>query len=391
MPPTPRYLKDIELINSTEEPLQVIVIYESSNQIIHDIEASSTIHLMRIIDHGSWKAVDPIKTINNILILTKNQNIQVNLNFIPMSIEVRKYYIVSNMNTLQLVTEDIMHDIRYDDIQSLLYHWNDYEISNEEIILEAMKLQRVHIINFLLDEVIFSVSILGQCLIIAIIFQQRELINRLVSLHADINVTYDGNTALFEASWRGYVDDVRQLIDLNANISFQTDEGLTPIIVASQYGRIDIVNLLLSHGANINDIDKLGDSALSYAVKYGKFEMSIELIRHHADINNISKEGNSPLMYICNDRWGRYYSNPLHRIELCKELIKCGADASIVKKHFEDPQNQTTNQDILLILQNAKWIQMKEFLKVIESLEGIEDIDFIFNSKDCLRQLSIFF
>jgi len=81
----------------------------------------------------------------------------------------------------------------------------------------------------------------------------------------DVNVQDDyGNTVLISASWKGYTEIVKLLLekeDIDANI--QRDYRDTALIGASWEGHTEIVKLLLEkEGIDINIQDDYGQTAL---------------------------------------------------------------------------------------------------------------------------------
>lgn len=83
-----------------------------------------------------------------------------------------------------------------------------------------------------------------------------------------------GETQLFLASQRGFVDDIKLLMYAGANVNAQTHIGRTSLQIASQEGHIEVVKQLLSFGANILHKDHAGYTALDLAQKNGHDEIA---------------------------------------------------------------------------------------------------------------------
>lgn len=62
-----------------------------------------------------------------------------------------------------------------------------------------------------------------------------------------------GERALHLAGKAGYIEIVRRLIDLNADVDVRDDNGWTPLAKAALAGEVKIVELLLDHGAKVDE------------------------------------------------------------------------------------------------------------------------------------------
>lgn len=95
--------------------------------------------------------------------------------------------------------------------------------------------------------------------------------NMLVERGADVNVTSAdrNNTPLMEAAGRGMNTLVELLLNRNAEVNLQSDNGQTALMLAVAEGFEDTALLLLRNGADPHIKDKLGMSARKYAELYG--------------------------------------------------------------------------------------------------------------------------
>jgi len=60
---------------------------------------------------------------------------------------------------------------------------------------------------------------------------------------------WNGNTALIEASEKGYTEIVKLLLKAGADVNAEDGDGRTALILAKEQGYIEIVDLLKKAGA----------------------------------------------------------------------------------------------------------------------------------------------
>jgi ankyrin repeat protein len=63
------------------------------------------------------------------------------------------------------------------------------------------------------------------------------------------NVVYEGQTILFYAARKNFVDIVEHLIAAKVDVKKGTDNGITPLYIACQEGHIAVAGLLIAAGA----------------------------------------------------------------------------------------------------------------------------------------------
>jgi len=73
------------------------------------------------------------------------------------------------------------------------------------------------------------------------------------------------NQKLIDASFYGYLDIVKILIEAGADVNTKNFFGYTPLLWASIYNHKEVVNLLIEAGADINAKNNYGYTALIYA------------------------------------------------------------------------------------------------------------------------------
>ena len=101
---------------------------------------------------------------------------------------------------------------------------------------------------------------------------------------------------LYEASGKGDIEKIKQLLSDGANIDGVHAPGnMTPLILASE-NSIEVVSLLIYHGANLNGQNHQGKTALIKATYAGEFEIVKMLVENGADVNIKDKFGDGALM-----------------------------------------------------------------------------------------------
>jgi ankyrin repeat protein len=103
-------------------------------------------------------------------------------------------------------------------------------------------------------------------------------------------------TSLHAAAYFGRVEVSRLLLQYNADIYANTNEGWTPLHVAAQHEHVNVARLLLEHGADVNARDNSRNTSLLGAVKRGspecrRLELARLLVEHGANIDAEDDEG----------------------------------------------------------------------------------------------------
>ena len=96
--------------------------------------------------------------------------------------------------------------------------------------------------------------------------------------------------ALFKASVRGDLPEVRRLVALGADARYEVEEGenkgLFPLFVASDMGHVDVIEALVAGGADPNQVEgKFSASSLYVAAQYNQPRAIAALVRAGADVN----------------------------------------------------------------------------------------------------------
>lgn len=130
--------------------------------------------------------------------------------------------------------------------------------------------------------------------------------------------------SLVEASEKGDLNKIQQLLDSGADPNVEDYANHTALYYAAEKGHFNIVKLLLEKGAKVDH--KSGDSALLWACHYGHVDIVKLLIENGADVNaKRSMDDSTPLSFAV-------HRNHKEIVEL---LLANGADASVANQHGE--------------------------------------------------------
>jgi len=160
-----------------------------------------------------------------------------------------------------------------------------------------------------------------------------EIVRILLEKGADVNVMDSaGNNSLILASYSGNEQIVEMLTRNGANVNQKDADERTPLIIAAKQGYKSIVSMLIAKGADINAKDKYLSTALTYSPSY---EIADLLIKNGAHINERNHRGETPLIFATINK---------HK-DVVAFLISNGANVSCV----DDEQKQAidyANEDI---------------------------------------------
>jgi ankyrin repeat protein len=169
-----------------------------------------------------------------------------------------------------------------------------------------------------------------------------ELINMLIHANANINRQYnDGASPLMRACYYNYTSLVGYLLEHNANIECKNVRNETPLYIASFRGFIDVVKILVDKfKANVNCEDIDGDTPLSVACYEERTNIISYLLKKGAIVNKRGIRGDTPLHIAV--------SNCTN--ESVVELIKYGANVDALNDDNETPLHIVTRQNRIEIL-----------------------------------------
>lgn len=129
------------------------------------------------------------------------------------------------------------------------------------------------------------------------------------------------------ASSRGHLEVVRLLISEGVEVRANQDA----LVLASYHGYNDIVRSLLDAGANVNERSRVygdGDTAVSNACRKDHVSTARLLINNGADLSVRDYAGSSPLFYAC-------YARSEAKVEMLQLLLESGADIDAVNQRGE--------------------------------------------------------
>ena len=123
-------------------------------------------------------------------------------------------------------------------------------------------------------------------------------VKELIDMGADVNLNISsGKNVLSEASRMGYIEVVELLIENDADVNQKNDvDGSSPLGLACLNNYEDIAKLLISKKADVNHKDREGYTPLMWASYHGNKELVELLIKHGAKVNDKNKNGHSVLI-----------------------------------------------------------------------------------------------
>lgn len=119
----------------------------------------------------------------------------------------------------------------------------------------------------------------------------------------DLMDSFDGKTALMYAASSGHIDVLRLLIDAGAGLDIQQEtDGRTALIIAVLAGHIEIIRALLAAGADINIRDTIERrTPVLWAASIGSLDALRVLVEAGANLALTDKWGYSVLHYAVRD------------------------------------------------------------------------------------------
>jgi ankyrin repeat protein len=94
------------------------------------------------------------------------------------------------------------------------------------------------------------------------------------------------DSPLFQASFRGFVQIVDELISAGANVNYaRPNDGFTSLMIAAQYGFVDVVRSLLAAGADPRTAKHSGHTALDLALHFNHLTIAALLKAKIAELS----------------------------------------------------------------------------------------------------------
>ena len=145
---------------------------------------------------------------------------------------------------------------------------------------------------------------------------QREMLRRLIELHADVNILGSlGFTPIGAAAMRNDAEIVKMLIAAGAQLDVHDYAGSIPLLNAIKFQRDDNVLLLLNAGADVNLANSMGETPLMLAAQIGRLDYTEALLARHALTRLKTREGNTALYFAIFEGYD----------DIAKKLIQAGS------------------------------------------------------------------
>lgn len=178
----------------------------------------------------------------------------------------------------------------------------------------------------------------------------------------DIKVNIDGwylggASPLILASYLGYTNIVKTLLDNNADIKAREDvDGSMAIHMAAANGKNDVIEILLSKDETlINEKDNKGNTPLHWAAMKDKPETIKLLSERGADIEAKDEDGWTPL----------HYASAFSSLQTVENLIELGADKESKANDGSVPLSYAQKEEIKTYLAGNENIKREDEEKIV--------------------------
>ena len=105
----------------------------------------------------------------------------------------------------------------------------------------------------------------------------------------------DGSTPLLQATFQGFAELARVLLQHGANVNKSRHDGWTPLLLAAQKGFVEITKLLIKNRADINQVNSNRSTPINIAADSGHVAVVRVLLETGADTTIKNKWGDDPL------------------------------------------------------------------------------------------------
>ncbi|WP_342262608.1 MULTISPECIES: ankyrin repeat domain-containing protein [unclassified Spiroplasma] len=191
---------------------------------------------------------------------------------------------------------------------------------------------------------------------VAIANNKIDIVKWLLANANGANVNEEGkydSTPLYTATFYGYLDIVKLLLEKGANVNARAKNVNIPLHVAIDRGYLDIVSLLLNNGANVNAKNNKGEPPLSTTIIFlGNLDIVKLLLEKGADVNIKDDFGQSPL----------HLAAHKGHLEIIKLLLAKGADVNAQDIKGITPLQKATDEgrtEVINLLENFVKIKNK--------------------------------
>ena len=107
-----------------------------------------------------------------------------------------------------------------------------------------------------------------------------------------------GYDALYFASWHGYLDIVKLLLEGNTAV-FSTASVDAAMRAACSNGRVEVVRFLIAQGADINAKTRSNEGLLALAYELHSPTVMVLLLANGADVKDTTRDGDYILVMAC--------------------------------------------------------------------------------------------
>lgn len=127
------------------------------------------------------------------------------------------------------------------------------------------------------------------------------------------------NEQFLKAARRGNFEEMKKLLNKDANVNAQVRYQETALFFATLRGNGNAVQFLLSKGANVNAKNDVNETALVVAAQNKNVEIAKILLSHRADVNSKRYDGSTPLMIASRNA----------DLEMIQLLLSSGANTNV--------------------------------------------------------------
>ncbi|KAL0274575.1 UNVERIFIED_CONTAM: hypothetical protein PYX00_002676 [Menopon gallinae] len=193
-----------------------------------------------------------------------------------------------------------------------------------------------------------------------------EVVKQLIKHGANVNIQdkVHGNTALHEASWKGYSKCVEALCQANkVNLQVKNFGGFAPLHLACQNGHNQSCRELLMANCNPDTQNNYGDTPLHTSARYGHAGVTRILISADCHMSDQNKNGDTAL----------HITAAMGRRKLTRILLEAGCDPNRRNKQNERAKDIAIRKDlneIIEIIDRTLPIEQRERHKEKDQKEG---------------------
>ncbi|CAG9863201.1 unnamed protein product [Phyllotreta striolata] len=149
-----------------------------------------------------------------------------------------------------------------------------------------------------------------------------------------------GNTALHEASWKGYSKSVRLLASAGAHLNRRNAGGFTALHLSCQNGHNQTCRELLLAGCDPDIQNNYGDTALHTAARYGHAGVTRILLSAQCRVSEQNKNGDTAL----------HIASAMGRRKLTRILLEAGCAKGVRNKQNETAAEIAVRKDLFEIV-----------------------------------------